>query len=95
MKQDGEFTRGPSAELVRKASDSGRRGLRRMLSKVSSSFMLQRHETVKDLKTLDIQSIVLDEPLRKYGVEVGKISLTIDSWWLSDEATDQLTQQDL
>eukprot|EP00934_Nitzschia_sp_Nitz4_P003569 Nitzschia sp. Nitz4//scaffold66_size103028//32655//37048//NITZ4_004495-RA/size103028-processed-gene-0.116-mRNA-1//-1//CDS//3329556341//3559//frame0 len=37
------------------------------------------------LETLDIQSTKLEEPLRKYGVEVGKVHLTIDCWWLNDD----------
>lgn len=90
-KQDGEFTRGPSADLVRKASWKSRRGLQRMLSRVSTSFV-PRGGSLKDL---GIQSIVLDEPLRKYGVEVGKISLTIDSWWISDEAVSMLGESDV
>ena len=36
-----------------------------------------------------VRSMKLNAPLRKYGLQVGTIRFTVDSWWLSDEAADE------
>lgn len=66
---------GPSESLIRATSQV-------WIRRKSSLNSLSRNSS---LDSMNIQSTRMEEPLRKHGVEVGKIQLTIDSWWLDDE----------
>lgn len=82
----GDITSGPSAELLRRTTQSwlGRasNGFRGKMSFYHGS----SHRKRTSLSSMNIYSMKLDHPLRKYGLDVGNIRLTVDAWWLSDEA---------
>lgn len=84
--EDGDVTSGPSAELLRRTTQTwlGRasNGFRGKMPLYNGSS--QRKRT--SLSSMNIYSMKVDHSLRKYGVDVGNIRLTVDAWWLSDEA---------
>lgn len=83
----GDLTSGPSTELLRRTTQKwrglrGSNGLRgRMIPSTS------RNKSSLDF--MNICSMKVDRPLRKFGLDVGTIRFTVDSWWLSDEAADK------
>lgn len=68
--ETGVLTSGPSAELLRRATSKKWLGPRR------SSVLAG---------PIDVCSMKLSRPLRKYGQNIGSIKCTVDAWWLSDE----------
>ena len=67
------MTRGPSAELLRRTTHRWRRSRR-------------KHSGTSSLDSTEVFSMNVNQPIRKYGITVGHIQFTIDSWWLNDEA---------
>lgn len=73
----GVLTSGPSAVLLRRAAKSW------------LGSMVHHDNRRSSIQSMNIRSMKLNRPLRKFGVDVGTIQFTIDSWWLSDKDADE------
>jgi hypothetical protein len=80
------LTSGPSAQLLLRVLKNGRRSLMGSSSREGNASLTHRSQL---LDSMEVFSMNVNQPLRKYGITVGRIQFTVDSWWLSDEAAEK------
>jgi len=88
------ITSGPSAQMAGTLDSRRWHRLSRTLRRSSSLRQMSQKFSQSSLDAMEVFSMNINHSLRKYGIKVGQIQFTVDSFWLSDEAAERRARRE-